>query len=76
MQENSPPQSSSYVGGYWHHRPDLADGGGGGGLFTKIDWIFSRAALPAIGAENIRTHNKGRHPGDHYFVTTEVELLV
>ena len=29
-----------------------------------------------MGAENIRTLNLGRYPGDHYFVTTEMELVV
>ncbi len=42
----------------------------------KIDWIFSRGAVRTTSAEIIRDNNQGRYPSDHYFVTTEVELLV
>ena len=46
------------------------------GDLGKIDWIFSRGAVRATGAEIIRDHNQGRYPSDHYFVTTEVELTM
>ena len=46
------------------------------GNLGKIDWIFCRGALRATAAKIIRNHDQGRYPSDHYFVTTEVELLV
>ena len=40
----------------------------------RIDWIFSRGALRATGAEVVRDHAEGRYPSDHYFITADVEV--
>ena len=38
----------------------------------KIDWIFVRGALKTTAAEIITTHDGGRYPSDHYFVSADV----
>jgi len=38
----------------------------------KIDWIFVRGALKTSSAEIITTHDQGRYPSDHYFVSADV----
>jgi endonuclease/exonuclease/phosphatase family metal-dependent hydrolase len=40
----------------------------------KIDWIFVRGALQTTTAEIITTHDRGRYPSDHYFVSADVEF--
>ena len=35
----------------------------------KMDWIFTRGNVTAIGAEIIRTSAGGAYPSDHYFVS-------
>ncbi|MFW6154908.1 MAG: endonuclease/exonuclease/phosphatase family protein [Planctomycetota bacterium] len=44
------------------------------GPHGRIDWIFARGAVRALGAEVVTDHRDGRYPSDHYFITADVEL--
>jgi len=38
----------------------------------KIDWVFARGAVKTTSAAIITTHDRGRYPSDHYFVSADV----
>lgn len=40
----------------------------------KIDWIFTRGAVQAEGAEIVTVSEDGRFPSDHYFLSAEVSF--
>ncbi len=40
----------------------------------RIDWIFTRGGVRAIGGEVARDAPQGRYPSDHYFLTADLEL--
>ena len=42
---------------------------------AKLDWIFTKGRIKALGAEILREPRDGRFPSDHYFVSADVELL-
>jgi len=42
----------------------------------RIDWIFSRGAVDARGAEIIRDLRDDLYPADHFFVAANVSLSV
>ncbi len=56
-------------GNTFHAFNGPADGNADG----KIDWIFIRGALRTQDARLVTTHENGRYPSDHYFVTADVE---
>ncbi len=38
----------------------------------KIDWIFARGGLLPLDSTIVTTHEAGRYPSDHYFVSADV----